>query len=153
MARENIPGTSRGTLTFAHATGDVDAADGTYEAFTPIAQDSKRFDDLGLLTSKNVMLWGAAYDQMLTRSFSLGLTVTRALAPEPMSPSAMLLVTPTPAGGSIIGDFVTVRCGWRLYDEDTTRLSLAFTHFAPGGYLPADADDASGLTLCVEASF
>jgi hypothetical protein len=151
LGLRNATGTSSGTVRLAHATGDKDNTPED-EAFRPIAQDPRRWDDFGLLTSKNVTLWGGGYDQSLTRSFSLGLSLARAVAPEPSSDSSMISV-PTTGGGSLIGDFLTIRCSWDLYGEDSATLRLSFTHFAPGGYLPSDASEASALTMSVEASF
>jgi len=148
----NATGSSRATLAFAHATGDGDPA-GTYQAFTPIAQDPRRWDQLGLLTSKNVALWSGEYDQALSHSATFGVRITRATAPEPSSPAGMMVVAPAPPGGGAIGNILTLYLEWELYEDEASSLRIAYTHFTPEGYLPEDAADARALSVAVEASF
>jgi hypothetical protein len=138
-----------GSVYTAYGTGDR-ASSAAYEAFIPLAQDREIWDDIGLLSSRNMVLWGVKLAARTALEAEAGVRFTQAFAPREESPAGFFLRPATAGAGNRIGEIVSVYAEWPLFGQEGSRLRIAYAHFVPGDFF-ADASDA--LMFQIEARF
>ncbi|MHC4504448.1 MAG: hypothetical protein ACYTFI_14170, partial [Planctomycetota bacterium] len=115
----------------AYGTGDRPGT-ADHEGFLPLAQDARgRWDELGLLSSRNTWLWGAGLAWRNETGAEAGVSFAQAYAPEPGSPAGFA-VRETPGAGDRIGDVVSLFVKLPLYEEEESYLRASYAHLAPG---------------------
>lgn len=146
---ETTAGANAFSFFAAYGSGDEpgDGPGDEYKGFIPLAQDVRgRWDDVGLLSSRNTWLWGVGYSWKSERGAEWGARFTQARAVEPYSPAG-LTIRNTRGPGDRIGEIVSVFARWPLFDEEGSYLRLSWMHFAPGDYFAPRADAADWLRL------
>jgi hypothetical protein len=149
---ETGPNPWRGSVFLAYATGD-DPGTGRIEGFFPVAQDSVgRWEDTGLLASRNAAVWGLRAARSGQGGAEVGISFAQAFAPEKASPAG-LIFRKAAGPGDKIGDFVALHAGLGLFGEREGRLRISYTRFWPGDYFEAAADPADRLAVEVTMGF
>ncbi len=117
-----------------------------FEGFIPLAQDARgRWDDAGLLSSRNTWLGGVRVAWASEGGAEVGARFTPAVAPEPESPSGFLLRGFPGGTGGRIGEILSLFASFPLFEEEKSFLKFSYTRFNPGDYFASPADAASQL--------
>ncbi len=138
-----------GSVYTAFGTGDrVNSA--AYEAFIPLAQDRELWDDIGLLNSRNTVLWGVKLATRTALQAEAGVRFTQAFAPQTESPAGFFMRPAIAGAGHRIGEIVSVYADWPLFGQEGSQLRISYAHFVPGDFF-FDASDA--VMFQIEARF
>jgi len=141
-----------GSVYAAYGTGDRASSAAAYEAFMPIAQERMLWDDVGLLSSRNTVLWGVRLSTRSARETEAGVRFTQAFAPREESPAGFLLRGPSAGTGHRIGEIVSVFVDWRLFDQEGSHFRVAWAYFNPGDWF-TDASGANQFRLMTRFGF
>jgi len=140
-----------GAVYAAYGTGDRGSS-AEYEGFIPIAQDRMLWDDVGLLSSRNTVLWGLRVSARSALDAEVGVRFTQAFAPREESPAGFFLRGPSAGAGHRIGEIVSVYADWPLFDQDDSYLRLSWAYFAPGDWF-TDPSGANQVRLVTRFGF
>jgi len=134
----------RASVCVAHASAD----------FVPLAQGARgRFDAVGLLTSRNVRLWGARAVLGADERWKVAAAFASAYAVDEDAPAGAFLADGTSGSGGRLGEALSISVSWPLFGDPGSRLSLGYCRFEPGDYFAPSADGADVVSIQLSAGF